>query len=159
MIAPTSTITRLGLLQRIRRWVAKTPNREFHRYRPGTANFRRYGQTAVFAQGVMLAHGTLEKAARAVDLLKDNELTVDEEVKQLLLDLAGAGSPKPGTKAFEKWCVKHPEFNGRIAAVLRGQAVDEAGELTAVPVGAMHSNVHTERHAWRPAGRKEVQRP
>ena len=154
----TSTITRHGLLQRIRRWKAQDPaNREFRRHRAGTANFRQYGQAALILGGIVVEHGTLEHIARALGILKEGEATVDEEVKALLIDLAKAKSPKPGTMAFEKWCEKHTEFNGRIAACLQGQAVDGAGVLTAVPVGAMHSTVHPKRHALRPAGKKEVQ--
>jgi hypothetical protein len=62
-----------------------------------------------------------------------------KRVKALLLDLAKAKSPKPGTMAFEKWCDKHPEFHGRVTAVLQGLAVDEAGELIAVTAAAKHS--------------------
>ncbi len=124
MSTPTSTITRLGLLQRIRRWAAKHPTRAFRRHRPGTANFRQYGQAAVIAQGVVLCHGTLEKVARSIGLLHEGEATVDEEAKALLIDLAGAGSPRPGTVAFDRWLKQHPEFAGRVAAVEDALAKD-----------------------------------
>ena len=124
-----SYITRLGLLQRIRRWLKGGPDRTFRRHGPRTANFRLYGAcratwASPAANATLEAHGTLEAVARRVGLLANNELTVDttafdkenldKSAKALDQDLDGAGAPKRGTKAFHRWLRRHPDFAKRV---------------------------------------------
>ena len=50
---------------------------------------------------------------RQAGILTEGEQTIDEACKALLLALAKAGSPRPGTKAFSRWLRKPPEFAER----------------------------------------------
>ncbi len=109
-------ITRTELLQRIRDWRKRSPNHLFHRYRPGTANFRRYGQAAATWPGGH-AEGVFEDVARTAGILKAKESTVDEEATAVLLELVRAGSLRPSTSAFSRWFRKHPDYRRRIEFV------------------------------------------
>ena len=124
-------ITRIGLLQRLRRWEKQHPeqSREFRTFRAGTANFRTFGQARACANGVEIAHGTLEDVARTAGILKDDEQTIDEACKALLLDLAQAGSPRPDRKtAFDRWLKRHPEFaeRCRLLEIAEDKMIEEA---------------------------------
>ena len=123
-------ITNLGLLQRINCFnQAHKPERRIRRFRPQSASRHMYGQAALLDRGQVTTCGTLEAICRQAGILTEDEQTLDEATKALLLDLAQAGSPPPDRKtAFDRWLRKHPEFaeSCRLLEIAEDKMIEEA---------------------------------